>query len=543
MALTKITFSMIDGSVFNVKDYGAVGNGIADDTTAIKDALLAAVGGILLFEADKIYKVTDTLIQSDNISINLNGSKIKFVVTGDTRCLQMQNNTSICNGEIELAGSSYSGSGDSGCPILIGRWENIGYENIVVDNIKITTNRDVGNGILILSDSNNIRLSNLVFGPDVYMGCPIQAHWGGSAGTGTTHPYNITVENVRCESLTRAITNGLSCIFLSAAYNVTVDNVLIDNCPGYHGVDVFIGDLGFTYASADVKLHACTGIRINNVTATDVFVFASVTMKDVYGGATLWPSQISFSNCYATTDSTSNSSAYGFYINQVDGLTITNTKIYKFYDGIFLQDTVKNLKISGCVVTDCHLRSVFFTNSGTPVGTNIWIDSNIFAYSNASSSAGECDIQLFGVSNSTISNNVFNSFRAARNIRLDNTDTSISVINNISQSVDSAAGPAFSFGDLTDVNIVDEFHGNLVVNVPTGGIKGGQAFLPFAVAVGGPGAAYQQKFMTMNSAPSAGAWNKGDIVFNSAPTSGGFIGWVCTTAGTPGTWKTFGVIS
>jgi hypothetical protein len=44
-------------------------------------------------------------------------------------------------------------------------------------------------------------------------------------------------------------------------------------------------------------------------------------------------------------------------------------------------------------------------------------------------------------------------------------------------------------------------------------------------------------------APVAGTYEIGDIVYNSAPTAGGFIGWVCTTAGTPGTWKTFGAIS
>jgi hypothetical protein len=44
-------------------------------------------------------------------------------------------------------------------------------------------------------------------------------------------------------------------------------------------------------------------------------------------------------------------------------------------------------------------------------------------------------------------------------------------------------------------------------------------------------------------APTTGTWVVGDIVYNSAPAAGGFIGWVCTTAGTPGTWKTFGAIS
>lgn len=43
--------------------------------------------------------------------------------------------------------------------------------------------------------------------------------------------------------------------------------------------------------------------------------------------------------------------------------------------------------------------------------------------------------------------------------------------------------------------------------------------------------------------PSAGTWNQGDVVFNTAPAPGGFVGWVCTSSGTPGTWKTFGPIS
>lgn len=45
------------------------------------------------------------------------------------------------------------------------------------------------------------------------------------------------------------------------------------------------------------------------------------------------------------------------------------------------------------------------------------------------------------------------------------------------------------------------------------------------------------------AAPVSGTWAVGDIVWNTAPTAGGFIGWTCTTAGTPGTWKTFGAVS
>jgi hypothetical protein len=46
-----------------------------------------------------------------------------------------------------------------------------------------------------------------------------------------------------------------------------------------------------------------------------------------------------------------------------------------------------------------------------------------------------------------------------------------------------------------------------------------------------------------SSIPTTGTWVVGDVVYNSAPASAGYIGWVCTVAGTPGTWKTFGLIS
>lgn len=45
------------------------------------------------------------------------------------------------------------------------------------------------------------------------------------------------------------------------------------------------------------------------------------------------------------------------------------------------------------------------------------------------------------------------------------------------------------------------------------------------------------------AAPTAGAWAKGAVVWNSSPDSGEAAGWVCTASGTPGTWKSFGSIA
>jgi hypothetical protein len=43
--------------------------------------------------------------------------------------------------------------------------------------------------------------------------------------------------------------------------------------------------------------------------------------------------------------------------------------------------------------------------------------------------------------------------------------------------------------------------------------------------------------------PSTGTWRVGQKLYDKAPSAGGSIGAVCTVAGTPGTWKTFGDIA
>lgn len=48
--------------------------------------------------------------------------------------------------------------------------------------------------------------------------------------------------------------------------------------------------------------------------------------------------------------------------------------------------------------------------------------------------------------------------------------------------------------------------------------------------------------LTGVEAPSGGSFTLGDIVWNSNPQPGNFVGWVCVRAGNPGVWATFGEI-
>jgi hypothetical protein len=63
--------------VVNVKDFGAVGDGVTNDTAAIQSAILKAYqnnGGTVLCGSGKIYLITNSLIVPSNVTLDLNTS-------------------------------------------------------------------------------------------------------------------------------------------------------------------------------------------------------------------------------------------------------------------------------------------------------------------------------------------------------------------------------------------------------------------------------------------------------------------------------------
>jgi hypothetical protein len=86
MSLTKASFSMIDGAPLNVKDFGAVGNGAANDTAAFNAAIAAAnakggtdranVPGTTIFIPDGRYLITAALDPVTVSSVMFSGSGV-----------------------------------------------------------------------------------------------------------------------------------------------------------------------------------------------------------------------------------------------------------------------------------------------------------------------------------------------------------------------------------------------------------------------------------------------------------------------------------
>jgi len=135
------------------------------------------------------------------------------------------------------------------------------------------------------------------------------------------------------------------------------------------------------------------------------------------------------------------------------------------------------------------------------------------------------------------------------NVQLNGTlDTSIRLqavgANNIDVRFNKTAGSWDYCSNLSLASSSLRFVTSLSEN-QTGGrssaLPNASLMFPLGYWIGGGSAARHQTNGT--AAPTTGEWAAGDIVWNRSPAPGGFAGWICTAAGTPGTWKPFGAIS
>lgn len=118
MALTKASYSMINGATVNVKDFGAIGDGIADDTTAIQAALDSGTRKVFLPQGG--YAVTGLNIPTG------------CILEGETRLTTIKLTTT--NGiTLGTAGQQFYG-GIQNIKVLITQDGTIGIDTSVATN-------------------------------------------------------------------------------------------------------------------------------------------------------------------------------------------------------------------------------------------------------------------------------------------------------------------------------------------------------------------------------------------------------------------------
>jgi hypothetical protein len=156
MSLTKVSYSMIQGALINVLDYGAKGDGVTDDTAAMQAAIAAATA---------------------------NGQSTLYIPTG-TYIVKQQLNVSQCSvlGEGVYASIIKAGSGYTGNNLMyVGSLA----QNLVYENFQLNGNTGTASvkGILIEGNVLHCRFSTIKIS-----NCSDIALYIKNGDSGTTRP-------------------------------------------------------------------------------------------------------------------------------------------------------------------------------------------------------------------------------------------------------------------------------------------------------------------------------------------------------------------
>lgn len=122
---------------FNVKDYGALGNGSHDDTEAIRDTFVAAeaAGGGIVFFPGGTYPMTEGIAATSRISVlgvNANASVVEFSMSTGT-ALELSGGDTAVEGGSLVRGVSLTSSAHADLGISV---ENI--DGCVIEHCKVT---------------------------------------------------------------------------------------------------------------------------------------------------------------------------------------------------------------------------------------------------------------------------------------------------------------------------------------------------------------------------------------------------------------------
>ena len=505
----------------SVKDFGAIGNGVADDSTAIQNAINyvdSLNGGNVYFPVGE-YLAGGLIIDSEYV--NLTGASEASIIrvkNSTTGIWIKQHWCNITNLTIQSQGTKNDGLGTNGVLYEKAAANSIGF----VNNQNLTIKNFSGYGLRV-TEAINFYI-NRAYVVSCTTGITINRSGTGPADFSTT----IDFENVY-------VTSCGTGIFGEYVYRSRF-NVIAESCT--YGMDMNIGD--FTLFRCYFEDNITLGARVVNAGCQDLWSYNNNPTTDAVS--------ITFTGAVAAANR-------GFLVGDGDDMTMKRLAL-----------------LSGFGVDPLYLAAYGTTsNDGLKYGENtvaLVRGTNLFNNADWAGNNGSTNDfdgwdninQGFKIAGTVGAGGTNDPYGMVQTVTLDNTKEYVidlhtttvsgSGITSIRVGSDTVTNGVAFTPTANGANVIKCFGADITGTVYEAYVN---SFTIAEVLADQTQIAESNDRLTrqkigrgvnyVSAAPTTGAWLQGEIVYNTAPTSGGYVGWVCTASGKPGTWNTFGLIS
>jgi hypothetical protein len=590
MSLTKVSYSMIDGAEVNAADFGVVGDGVADDYAALQAALDATPYGGTLVIPFGGYRITDGLVRTTPISIIGNECEIRPDIDASTTAFTI-GSTASSQFKFSVVGVNIASSTANSCKhgLHIQRCQISTFTMRVVCTaaeyaVKISgcvaskfdfnctyynSTFPIGsgfnnygraaNGIWINFDGfNQFNSNELRFWIGLHSGKGLfiddQGTGGQSSFTGViescggapldvTGVYGANFHDIYFENNTGTcvLTNCAFMIFKNWKRGQAVVSALtLDNCRniefagGQHRGDTLTINSNCRHISfTDIDLQ---GAPIRDLGAINTSYSASVENRNTAGFPVFAPAGEDLANFASNSNFERWISGIPANWNKPAVLTWTKT-------GVGLSDTTRHTNRYAAYISTTGFTGATFSLDNKSEFLER-VKNRYMTY------------KMYVYVPNTVPNTTSTALFALR-CRL--VSTSLGNIDYLAQGNRTAVdqwqqlyiGGLYVPPDVTDVQfslfVGDNTSGTCTYYIADLSVTA----CAIAPRVYQPeqNNSYSGLYLSGNkidygsAAPVAGSWLQGDIIYDTGASAGGTVGWVCTTSGSPGTWKTFGAIS